>query len=107
MEGWQKWLADHFKIEEMKDFDRKKKLTSTFRRVAPLGLSTGIVVTFNIRSLRWIIEQRTSRHAEHEIRLVFNEVADIAAREWPYLFPDFTFNMVDGVPEWVPNYSKV
>jgi thymidylate synthase (FAD) len=107
MEGWQRELAEHFEIDAMKDFDRKKKLTSTFRRVAPLGLATGIVVTFNIRSLRWIIEQRTSRHAEHEIRLVFSRVMDIAAVEWPYLFRDFTVESVDGVNEWSPQYSKV
>jgi thymidylate synthase (FAD) len=107
LEGVQRWLASHFKIDEMKDFNLKKKLTSTFRRVAPMGLATGIVVTFNIRSLRWIIEQRTSRHAEHEIRLVFNEVAHIAVREWPYLFQDFTFTEVDGAREWTPQYSKV
>jgi thymidylate synthase (FAD) len=107
MEGWQKWLADHFKIEEMPDFNKKKKLTSIFRRVAPLGLATGIVVTFNIRSLRWIIEQRTSRHAEHEIRMVFDQVAQIARDEWPFLFPDFEVELVDGVNEWMPRYSKV
>ena len=107
MEGWQKELAEHFQIEQMKDFNRKKKLTSVFRRVAPMGLATGIVVTFNIRSLRWIIEQRTSRHAEHEIRIVFNDVAKIATKEWPYLFQDFHSEEYDGVTEWYPQYSKV
>lgn len=107
MEGWQAWLAEHFKLAEMTDFNRKKELTSAFRRVAPMGLATGIVVTFNVRSLRWIIEQRTSRHAEHEIRLVFNEVARLARLEWPYLFEDFVVTEVKGTGEWVPAYSKV
>lgn len=107
MESWQRELAEHYQIDSMKDFNRKKKLTSVFRRVAPMGLPTGIVVTFNIRSLRWIIEQRTSRHAEHEIRMVFDQVAVIACAEWPYLFQDFTAVVVDGVREWTPQYSKV
>lgn len=107
LEDQQKWLAKHFEIDQLKDFDKKKKLTSAFRRIAPMGLATGIVVTFNIRSLRWIIEQRTSRHAEHEIRLVFNDVANIAMKEWPFLFADFKSELVDGVNEWTPEYSKV
>jgi thymidylate synthase (FAD) len=107
MESWQRELAEHYKIDEMKDFGLKKKLTSVFRRVAPMGLATGIVVTFNIRSLRWIIEQRTSRHAEHEIRVVFDQVANMARSEWPYLFQDFRAEVVDGVAEWTPQYSKV
>jgi len=107
LEKAQKWLADHFKIAEMSNFDKKKKLTSCFRRIAPIGLATGIVATFNMRSLRWIIEQRTSRHAETEIRIAFNHVADIAMIEWPYLFQDFKSEVVDGIKEWQPEYSKV
>lgn len=107
LEDAQKWLADHFRIDDMKDFNKKKKLTSSFRRIAPMGLATGIVATFNIRSLRWIIEQRTSRHAEFEIRLAFNAVANVARQEWPYLFHDFGIELVDGVYEWVPTYSKI
>jgi len=107
LEDAQKWLADHFKIAEMSNFEKKKKLTSCFRRIAPLGLATGIVTTFNMRSLRWIIEQRTSRHAETEIRIAFNHVADIAMAEWPYLFQDFKKAEVEGIGEWQPDHSKI
>lgn len=107
LESVQWWLAHHFDIYTITDFNRKKKLTSAFRRVAPEGLATGIVATFNIRSLRWIIEQRTSRHAEHEIRLAFDDVAKLVKHEWPYLFGDFEPSMVEGANEWVPKYSKV
>jgi thymidylate synthase (FAD) len=107
LEKAQEWLADHFKITEMGNFEQKKKLTSAFRRIAPEGLATGIVTTFNIRSLRWIIEQRTSRHAEHEIRVVFNKVAKIANQKWNYLFQDFTTENIDGVEEWRPENSKI
>jgi thymidylate synthase (FAD) len=107
LEKAQAWLADHFKIAEIKNFDQKKKLTSAFRRIAPEGLATGIVASFNMRSLRWIIEQRTSRHAEYEIRLAFNSVAKFAFEKWNYLFQDFTTESVDGADEWRPKNSKI
>lgn len=105
----QRKLAAIYGIDQMTDFSTKKKLTSAFRRIAPDGLSTGIVFSCNMRSLRWIIEQRTSRHAEYEIRLVFSRVAEIAVERWPVLFQDFEpVNTGDGlVCEWVPKCHKV
>lgn len=104
----QKALAVYYDIENIPDFERKKLLTSAFRRVAPEGLATGIVVTFNMRSLRWIIEQRTSRFAEEEMRFVFNIVAESALKMWPYLFQDFEkVSTDDGLYEFVPGNSKV
>lgn len=104
MEGWQQELSRIFSIDDMTDFAAKKKLTSAFRRIAPDGLATGIVFSTNMRSLRWIIEQRTSRHAEYEIRVVFNAVAKIAVDGWPMIFQDFEpFDTGDGeVKEWIP-----
>lgn len=110
MSQWQRELADHFKIDEMKSFARKKKLTSAFRRVAPIGLATGIVFTCNMRSLRWLIEQRSADAAEYEMRLVANKVAKIAVERWPKLFQDFINEPVDdtpGVDEWKPTNHKV
>lgn len=109
MEDWQRELAGIFGIDDMKDFGLKKKLTSAFRRIAPDGLATGIVFTANMRSLRFVVEQRTSRHAEYEIRKVFNDVARIASERWPMLFQDFSqIDTGDGdVKEWVPKCRKV
>jgi thymidylate synthase (FAD) len=109
MEEWQRELSRIYGVDEMKDFAAKKKLTSAFRRIAPDGLGTGIVFTANMRSLRFAIEQRTSRHAEMEIRIVFNLVAKIAARKWPMLFQDFSpADTGDGeVMEWIPQNQKV
>lgn len=104
----QKALAEYYDIENIKDFATKKILTSAFRRVAPCGLATGIVMTFNIRSLRWIIEQRTSRAAEEEIRIVFGMVAEDAIKRWPMVFQDFEkVDSGDGLYEYVPKYSKI
>ncbi len=104
----QRALAEYYDIDNLKDFDAKKKLTSAFRRVAPMGLATGIGMTFQIRSLRWIIEQRTSRHAEEEIRIIFGKVAEDAMSRWPYVFQDFTkVDTEDGLFEYIPTYSKI
>ena len=103
LEMQQKRLFGIADLDDM-SFDQKKKLTSAFRRVAPMGLATGIVFNCNVRALRWIIEQRTSLAAEAEIRFVFDLIATIAVEKWPAIFQDFT-RQDDGV--WVPKYSKV
>jgi thymidylate synthase (FAD) len=50
MEWAQKALAEYFDIDNIGDFETKKKLTSAFRRIAPIGLATGIGISFNLRS---------------------------------------------------------
>lgn len=70
-------------------FGELKRLTSAFRRIAPMGLATKIVVTANVRTLRHLILLRTSMGAEEEIRAVFDQIARICKEEWPALFQDF------------------
>lgn len=104
----QKELAQIYDIENIKNFHTKKQLTSAFRRVAPIGLATGIVATFNLRALRWVIQMRTAESAEVEIRKVFCEVYRIAKDKLPYLFQDFqTIDTNDGLFEAKPNCQKV
>jgi thymidylate synthase (FAD) len=104
----QKALAEYYDIDNIKDFETKKKLTSAFRRIAPIGLATGIGVSFNLRSLRWVIEQRTHESAEEEMRLVFGMVAEDAMRRWPMIFADFEkIDTGDGLFKYVPKYSKI
>lgn len=107
LENVQKEFMNIFGEEMDKNFDIKKKLTSSFRRLAPIGLATGIVATFNIRADRHVIAMRTSRHAEEEIRMVANQMMDICERECPVLVSDFEREMVDGYYEYVPKYEKV
>jgi thymidylate synthase (FAD) len=85
-------------------FHVKKEATSAMRRLAPIGLSTDIIWTANVRTLRHVIEMRTDPGAEEELRLVFDEVAQIMQREAPLLFQDFE-RRDDG--SWVPTYRKV
>jgi len=108
LEKAQASLAKLFDIDNSSmNFETKKILTSAFRRIAPDGLATGIVCTMNMRALRWLIEHRTSRHAEEEIRIVFDKVADIAVDRWPMIFQDFKGEEYNGIREWVPTHSKV
>ncbi len=58
-------------------FHVKKEVTSALRRLAPIGLSTDIIWTANVRTLRHVIEMRTDEGAEEELRLVFDQVARI------------------------------
>ena len=55
---------------------QKKAYTSAFRRIAPIGLCTDIIITANVRAWRHIIELRTSAHAEEEVQEVIGMAAD-------------------------------
>ena len=85
-------------------FSVKKEVTSALRRLAPIGLSTDVVWSANVRTLRHVIELRTAPGAEEEMRLVFDLVARLALAEAPRLFADFA-RREDGA--WVPEHSKV
>jgi thymidylate synthase (FAD) len=107
-EWGQKALAEYYDIDNIKDFATKKKLTSAFRRVAPIGLATGIGLSFELRSLRWVIEQRTEEGAEEEMRLVIGMIAEDAIKRWPYMFQDFhKIDTGDGLFKYVPDNSKI
>lgn len=85
-------------------FHVKKEVTSALRRLAPIGLSTDIVWTANVRTLRHVIEMRTAPGAEEELRLVFDTIARMMQAEAPGLFQDFG-RADDG--SWIPEYRKV
>ena len=85
-------------------FSVKKEITSALRRLAPIGLSTDIIWTANVRTLRHVIEMRTAAGAEEELRSVFDKVAETMCREAPDLFQDF-HRAEDG--SWVPEHRKV
>src|SRR2546423_4950315 len=90
--------------EEGVPFHVKKEVTSALRRLAPIGLSTDILWTANVRTLRHVIEMRTAPGAEEELRLVFDRIARVMQHEAPNLFQDFSCHE-DG--SWVPEHRKV
>jgi len=94
-------------INGMKDFGLKKKLTSAFRRLIGNGQANHLVFTANHRAWRHIIEIRTSRHAEEEIRLVVGQAAEQLAARYPAIYADMTAEMVDGFHEYTFKHRKV
>jgi thymidylate synthase (FAD) len=104
LEELQRTLAEVYEVDSAKTFDRKKKLTSAFRRIAPEGLATAIGWSCNFRTLRHVIERRTDPAAEEEIRVVFGAVYELVKKRYPNLFADYTVEIVDGLP-WVRTES--
>ena len=105
LEEFQRDAAEKLGIdEEGVPFHVKKEVTSALRRLAPTGLSTDIIWTANVRTLRHVIEMRTAEGAEEELRMVFDRIAAIMLGEAPGLFQDFS-RADDG--SWVPEHHKV
>ena len=104
LEEFQRWMAEHFGLDEAGvPFHEKKHKTSFMRRFAPDGVATGMLWTANIRTLRHTIEARTDPGAEEEIRLVFSKIGELMRAEAPALFGDYT--VTDGA--WIPSWRKV
>ena len=91
-------------VEEMTNFDLKKRLTSAFRRIIGNGQANHLVMTANHRAWRHIVEMRTSVHAEEEIRAIMSDVARQLKDKFPTIYGDMNEN---GVGEWVFTHSKV
>lgn len=102
LEDFQRSAAERFGLDdEGVPFHYKKEVTSALRRLAPIGLSTGMVWTANIRTMRHVLASRTAEGAEEEIRAVFDRVGLIMQKEAPNLFQDFT-RSDKGV--WIPEH---
>lgn len=96
---WRKKL-----INSESKMSHKKKVTSLLRRAAPIGLATSIMWTANLRTIRHVLELRTHKAAEVEIRHVFNLVGELMKKLYPAVFDDFE---VSPNKEWTPSRSKV
>jgi len=103
-EELQREMADFYKINDSSNFHQKKQWTSAFRRVAPIGTATSILVSGNLRAWRHIISMRTSEGAEEEVRLVIGKAAKILKENYPNVFQDMIQNE-NG--EWVFENWKV
>ena len=96
-----RWVPD-----DSVPFDRKKKLTSAIRRLAPNGQDNEMGMTLNLRTLRHIIELRTAPSAEWEIRYIYGKVYELVNQRFPLLFLDSTvIEDVDGLP-WVKGMKQ-
>lgn len=94
-------------IKESTDFGWKKKMTSALRRILPNGMCNAIFFSANHRALRHIIQMRTDRHAEEEIRKAFVEVFKAMQHRYPALYADYKAEMVDGIAEVTFGTEKV
>jgi thymidylate synthase (FAD) len=99
IEGYYREMVKGMRLDDMTDFSRKKKVTSALRRLLPNGQSNEIGFTANLRSLRHIVQLRTSRHAEWEIREVFGQVYRLCKGKFPLLFHGAREEVVEGLVE--------
>ena len=108
LEQQAKSLSDIFKLDDSStSFDIKKRLTTIVRRILPNGGLTNIGWSCNIRTLRHVLEARTSRHAEEEIRRVFGIIGSIVIERYPNLFADYKIEIINGLPEFTTEFPKI
>ena len=108
LERLQLELASHFRLDDPGvPFERKKEVTSAMRRLAPIGLATAIGWSANLRTLRFVLEQRTDPAAEEEMRVVFGQVGLLVRERFPGAFADYEVVDVKGLPHFKPNHRKV
>ena len=88
LENTQKEIAEELMLDEVDDFNLKKRVTSAMRRLAPIGLGTGIIITGNHRTWRHILEMRAAGPAEEEINLVTGAVGKILKDKFPNIYQD-------------------
>lgn len=100
-------LTQLLQLDDLDSFGDKKKLTSGMRRLAPIGLATGIIMSANIRTWRHVIEMRTNAAAEEEIRLVFGEIYDDMKDRYPNAFQDAKEETIDGLKQVTFASSKI
>lgn len=79
-------MVEKLDLNAEKDFDRKKKLTSALRRIAPNGQANQMAFSLNLRTLRHTVMARTARHAEWEIRNIFVQMYRLIKVEYPLFF---------------------
>jgi thymidylate synthase (FAD) len=80
----------NFTAEEQKA--QRKEARQAARSVLPNATETKIALTINARALRHVIEQRGSKHAEPEIRLLAYELWKLAVVDAPNLFSDYQWS---------------
>lgn len=89
-----KWVPDN-----SFDFNKRKQITSAIRRIAPNGQANEIGISCNVRSLRHVIQLRTARFAEREIRNIYHQIYCLTKAKLPLIFFDAKERIVDDLPE--------
>lgn len=89
-------FGSRFKDAGMDRTTRRKRAREAARSVLPNAAETILAVTGNARSWRHFIEMRSETFAEPEMRGVAVAVYRALLPEAPYLFGDYTEEIVDG-----------
>lgn len=93
---------------KLSGFNLRKWARGKARNLLPHALETRGTYTANLRAWRWIIEARSQKHAEPEIRRLADKLVIELKNIAPVHFDDFEISEVyDGIPVWTPKYSKV
>ncbi len=88
--------------------ESRKFARQSARSVLPNATETKITVTANARALRHFLEQRGSRFAEPEIRVLANALLDVLVEDAPNLFSDYARTpLPDGTFEITTPHDKV
>lgn len=106
-----KLLEEISGVNNMKDFGKKKRITSALRRILPEGRANTIIVTLNHRTIRHLIQLRTSEHAEVEIREEFVQLFTMMKQTFPAIYADAivqtTTDPEDDLPQIVFTNEKI
>lgn len=92
-------MVEKMDLDNMRDFGKKKKITSALRRLLPNGQSNEMGMSLNLRTLRHVVQVRTSRHSEWEIRHIFGQVYNLVKEKYPLIFYGAKEEIVDGLLE--------
>ncbi|PID57146.1 thymidylate synthase (FAD) [candidate division KSB3 bacterium] len=104
MEDHYRELENIWRVDSLKAFNTKKKITSLMRRIIGMGVATGGIWTGNLRAIRHVLAVRVDVAAEEEIAYVFGLVLKRLVEAEPTIFADFEQNE-EGF--WKPKYWKV
>jgi thymidylate synthase (FAD) len=77
------------------------------RNILPHGLETRGTWTGNLRTWRHVIEMRTERVAEEEIRRLGAEIVRAVREYAPLYFDDYTVENINGIFEYRTEFRKV
>jgi thymidylate synthase (FAD) len=87
--------------------DLRKWARGKARNILPHGLETRGTYTGSIRAWRWVIEARSSRYAEDEVRRLAHHLFMAISAVAPLYFEDYRTEMVRGIPEFTTECGKV
>ncbi len=93
------WHQHRWEPDNSFDFDKRKAITSAVRRIAPNGQANEIGMSCNIRALRHVVQLRTAKFAETEIRDVYAQVFRLVKDEFPTIFYKARTKIHNGIPE--------